>query len=336
MNSTQNRQDALLNWLEIQLKAKGIELLPIKGDASFRYYHRIKDFKGLIAVDAAPELANDNRGFVMVAQLLKNVDLNVPEVYAHDLERGFLLISDLGQTVYLDALHPDKADDLYGSALDSLARLQTIESLEPFAHFNAEVMRAELENFRFWMLEGFLQYELDSVWQKKLTQVFEHLIQFAAKQPQVLIHRDYHSRNLMVTADKKPGIIDFQDAMIGPVTYDAVSLLRDAYIAWPAEHVSEWALSFYHRVEDRKDMSHMSADHFIEAFDLMGMQRHLKASFIFARKFLRDDVDGYLADIPRTLNYVLQVSEKYPEYKELHELLSNRIFPTLSEKGFVL
>lgn len=329
MNSTTNRHSALLNWLEIQLIAKNITLLPMTGDASFRYYYRIKDFPGLIAVDAAPDLANDNKGFVRVAQLLKNSGLNVPHVYAHDLAQGFLLISDLGQTVYLDALHADSADHLYGSALDSLAQLQTIRTLDEFSMFHADQMRLELENFRLWVIDKFLNCELDPVWQKKLTHTFELLIESAVKQPQVFIHRDYHSRNLLV-CDNNPGIIDFQDAMIGPITYDAVSLLRDAYIAWPFEKVSQWSLSFYQRIYDRQKMSQ---DYFIQAFDFMGMQRHLKAAFIFARKFLRDDVDTYLADIPRTLNYVKIISEQYSECNDLHELLTTRVLPALAQKG---
>lgn len=331
MNSIVTRQSALLSWLAGQLKAASIELLPMTGDASFRYYYRIKDFAGLIAVDAAPDLANDNQGFVMVAQLLKNIDLNVPKVYAHDLERGFLLISDLGNTVYLEALHTENADDLYSSALDSLSRLQTIEAMA-FATFNADFMRLELENFRSWLVEQYLACPLDPIWNKKLTRIFEKLIASAEKQPQVLIHRDYHSRNLLIGNDNNPGILDFQDAMRGPVTYDAVSLLRDAYIAWPPEKVSQWALSFYDRIDERHNMSR---DHFIEAFDLMGIQRHLKAAFIFARKYLRDNVDNYLADIPRTLNYVHTVSDTHSEMKDLHELLNERLFPALSEKGLV-
>jgi aminoglycoside/choline kinase family phosphotransferase len=325
-----NRQSALLAWLERQLQAKEITLLPMTGDASFRYYHRIKDFTGLIAVDAAPDLANDNHGFVMVAQILKNIDLHVPKVYAHDLENGFLLISDLGQTVYLEALQNGDPHALYGSALDSLARMQSIQALETFKPFDAKMMRAELENIRTWLVEKYLDCQLDSTWNKKLTDIFELLILSASNQPQVFIHRDYHSRNLLVSDQQTPGIIDFQDAMLGPVTYDAVSLLRDAYIAWPTDQVSLWASSFYQRIYDRHAMS---PDHFIQAFDFMGIQRHLKAAFIFARKYLRDNNDAYLADIPRTLNYVLTVSDQYSETKDLHELLMTRLLPALAAKG---
>ncbi len=335
MNSTSMRSSALLSWLEQQLKATGIELLPMTGDASFRYYYRIKNFTGLIAVDAAPHLANDNHGFVVVAQLLKNIDLNVPIVYAHDLERGFLLISDLGHTVYLDALCEANADDLYGNALDSLARLQTVQALEAFSceAFDASRMRTELDNFRIWVMEKFLNIQLDPIWSQKLTLCFEKMLTLAVEQPQVFIHRDYHSRNLLV-CENNPGILDFQDAMIGPITYDAVSLLRDAYIAWPVEKVARWTNSFYDRIYDRKDMHGFSHDHFMYAFDAMGMQRHLKAAFIFARKFLRDDVDRYLVDIPRTLKYVEAISRQYAEFNDLHILLQERVLPALAEKGY--
>ncbi len=331
MNSTITRSRDFLDWLAVQLKTKDVYLLPMTGDASFRYYFRLPDFTGMIAVDSAPELANDNHGFVTVARLLKNVNLYVPEVYAHDLERGFLLISDLGHTVYLSALNDDTADVLYGSALDSLAQLQTIEAIDNFAKFDEQRMKEELENFRIWFIEKYLNCKLDPVWQKKLTHVFDVLVQSAVAQPQVFIHRDYHSRNLLVN-EKNPGILDFQDAMLGPVTYDAVSLLRDAYIAWPSEKVSEWASSFYQRIDDRHDFSR---DHFTQAFDFMGTQRHLKAIFIFARKYLRDDVDTYLADIPRTLNYIRAVSAKYPSLKDLHELITVRLLPELNAKGLV-
>ncbi|MFA6036897.1 MAG: phosphotransferase [Legionellales bacterium] len=329
MNSTTSRHMALLEWLATQLNAKDVHLLPMTGDASFRYYYRIKDFGGLIAVDSDPDLANDNHGFVTIAQILKDIDLHVPKVHAHDLERGFLLISDLGNTVYLDVLQLDTADDLYADALDSLAQLQTINALDQFKVFGADHMRLELENFRTWCVEKFLNCELDAVWQKKLTHIFDLLIESAVAQPQVLIHRDYHSRNLLVN-DKNPGIIDFQDAMIGPITYDVVSLLRDAYIDWPAEKVSQWAESFYKRIEGRHNLSH---DQFIQAFDYMGIERHLKAAFIFARKFLRDDVDTYLNDIPRTLNYVRIISAQYPALKDLHELLITKLLPALAAKG---
>lgn len=331
MNSTINRQEALLNWLAAELKAKDIQLSPMTGDASFRYYYRLPDFKGMIAVDSAPHLANDNHGFITIARLLKNINLYVPQIFAHDLERGFLLISDLGHVVYLNVLNNENADSLYGSALDSLEQMQTLKELDLFSAFDEVRMREELENFRSWFIEKYLACTLDAVWQKKLTHIFDLLIQSAKRQPQVFIHRDYHSRNLLVS-DIKPGIIDFQDAMIGPVTYDAVSLLRDAYIAWPSEQVSKWATSFYQRIYDRHDLSQ---DHFTEAFDLMGVQRHLKAIFIFARKYLRDGVDTYLADIPRTLNYVRDISAKYPDYKDLHELITVRLLPELTAKGLV-
>ncbi|MGA2654586.1 MAG: phosphotransferase [Gammaproteobacteria bacterium] len=332
MNSIIDRKDAFINWLAVQLKAKDVHLLPMTGDASFRYYYRLKDFNGMIAVDSAPELANDNHGFVTVAQLLENSHLHAPKVFAHDLDRGFLLISDLGDTLYLSALNDNTADELYGSALDSLAQMQTIKDLDAFALFGAEHMRLELENFRSWFIEKYLNCQLDTVWQQKLTHIFDVLIQSAIQQPQVFIHRDYHSRNLLV-GSTQPGILDFQDAMIGPVTYDAVSLLRDAYIAWPDEKVSQWALLFYQRIEDRHDLS---PDHFMQAFDYMGVQRHLKAIFIFARKYLRDDVDTYLADIPRTLNYVRNISAKYPALKDLHALITERLSPELQAKGIVL
>jgi N-acetylmuramate 1-kinase len=337
MNSTQinikDRHNALLDWLRLQLKTTALTLLPMTGDASFRYYHRIKEFPGLIAVDAAPDLANDNKGFVEIARLLHQLDLHVPEVFASDLDDGFLLISDLGDKLYLSALKTETADDLYGSALDSLERMQYVQSPHyPLIAFDDEWMRRELENFRTWLVVQFLQCELDSLWQKKLTHIFEQLIKSATGQPQVFIHRDYHSRNLLV-CDKNPGILDFQDGMIGPMTYDAVSLLRDAYIAWPQDKVQTWAESFYLRVSDRH-MHKISHDHFIEAFDLMGVQRHLKAAFIFARKYLRDDVDGYLADIPRTLHYVLTISQQYPALQDLHTLLTDQLLPALAAKGY--
>lgn len=331
MNSTINRQEALLNWLGKQLQINDVHLLPMTGDASFRYYYRIRDFNGMIAVDSAPDLANDNHGFVTIARLLKDIDLCVPEIFAHDLDRGFLLISDLGNTLYLSVLNNDNADSLYGSALDSLAQMQTITALDAFAAFDEKRMCEELENFRYWFIEQYLNCQLDAVWQKKLTHIFDLLLQSAVKQPQVFIHRDYHSRNLLV-GETQPGILDFQDAMIGPITYDAVSLLRDAYVSWPCEKVSQWADSFYQRINDRHAFSH---DHFIESFDLMGIQRHLKAIFIFARKYLRDGVDTYLADIPRTLNYVRDISAKYPDYKDLHELIKERLLPELTAKGLI-
>jgi len=308
----------LLEWLKIQLPHEAVDPHPLKGDASFRQYFRLTlPNKNYIAVNSPPATEN-NEAFVKISQAYLNLGLIVPEVIAHDLDQGFLLLTDLGDDVLFQLLSPENADLYYQKSLVELGKIQTCDLALP--HFDATFMSTELKHFEEWLLHKHLNIKLSPVSKKVLQKTFDLLLLSATTQPQCSIHRDYHSRNLMVLENQTIGILDFQDAMIGPITYDLVSLIRDCYIDWPQNQVTEWAL-FFHDAFLKTKLP--SQEEFLRYLDLMGIQRHLKASFIFARKHHRDSVDRYLKDIPRTLNYVTTVSENYAELRDFKSFIED-------------
>ena len=269
---------------------------------SARYFRIPLTDKTLIAVDAPPELENSS-SFVAVAKVFANLGLKVPEVIQADLTQGFMLQSDLGDDLFFHVLNPDNADGLYRQALEKLLVIQSCQQDNGwhFPAFDFTLFAEELNRFRHWYLLTHLQLILDEATQALLTQTFQALIHSALSQPQCCVHRDYHSRNLLRLADGDLGIIDFQDALMGPITYDVVSLLRDCYLAWPPEQVEQWALFYYEQAVAAALLPAGASAQFMRWFDWMGMQRHLKAVYIFARKWHRDGNDIYLNDIPRAL-----------------------------------
>jgi len=292
---------------------------PASSDASFRRYFRVSfDGRTEIVMDAPPEHENCER-FIKVAEFLAATGLNVPLIKAADLEQGFLLISDLGTAQYLDLLDSKNADRLYGNALQSLLLLQKAEPAIEFPEYDEALLTRELGIFSEWYLQRHLGRALNRKETAQLQQVYDCLVQNALEQPRVIVHRDYHSRNLLDTGTTRPGILDFQDAVIGPITYDLVSLLKDCYIAWPEDRVERWACDYKSRCVADKVMAEVSTQEFLRWFHLMGVQRHLKAAGIFARLKHRDAKPGYLADIPRTLSYVARVARQYPELEVLIE-----------------
>lgn len=324
-DSDDPRLQQLQTWLRATLGRNDYGIAPASADASFRRYFRVSVGGAThIAMDAPPD-KEPVAPYVAVATRLERLGLNVPRITAQDAAQGFLLLSDLGNRTYLQALSADTVERLYGDALGALVRLQTgifedSEFLPPYDH--ALLMR-EMELFRTWYLGRHLGATLAPAQDAALTDAFNALAQAALAQTQVWVHRDYHSRNLMVTARHNPGILDFQDAVRGPITYDLVSLLRDCYIAWPRAQVEDWVKG-YHRLALRSGLPTCAdADEFLRWFDLMGVQRHLKAAGIFARLFHRDGKTGYLADIPRTLSYVREVSARYDELTGLANLLAD-------------
>ena len=265
----------------------------------------------------APPGQEDTRPFVAIARRLREIGLNVPEVLADDPGRGFLLLSDLGTQQYLAALDEGSVGRLYGDALGALVTLQACgPGAGELPPYDEALLLREMELFRDWYLGRHLGLTLGAAEQQVLDNAFRLLAATALAQPQVAVHRDYHSRNLMV-APHNPGILDFQDAVFGPVTYDLVSLLRDCYIAWPQALVEEWALGYQHLAFDSGILRERDEERFLRWFDLMGVQRHLKAIGIFARLNHRDGKAGYLKDIPRTLAYLQTVAGRY---RELHDL----------------
>ena len=328
------RKTQIKSWLLDELKLPEFDLQPASSDASFRRYFRIfplndspisSEDNTLIVMDAPPD-KEDSGPFVKVATIMADIGLNVPLIKHSNLAQGFLVLSDLGSKQYLSALNEANVERLYGDALRALLTLQAKGpkdgELPPYDH--ALLMR-EMELFREWYVKTHLQLSLSPSEEKMLTDIFERLAESALEQPKVCVHRDYHSRNLMLTAVNNPGILDFQDAVIGPVTYDLVSLLRDCYIAWPKQQVEAWALNYLKQAADAGVIDERDEGRLLQWFDWMGVQRHLKATGIFARLNHRDGKPGYLQDIPRTLSYVVDVSSRYQELQPLNDFLLRRV-----------
>lgn len=308
-------------WLTGHCQLTSYQLDPLPGDASFRRYIRIHQAnKTYIVMDASLE-KQSCVPFVAISQSLRKHGLYTPEVFASDFTQGFLLLSDFGDRLYLNELTPANAHKYYGHALDALHSMQQCKTIDNWdlKPFTAEFMRNELMLFKEWFLEKHLALALTHSTQKMLEKSFDYLAQRSAAQPYVFMHRDFHSANLMVLPQEHVGILDFQDAFWGPVTYDLVSLLRDCYIAWPESTVQQLVAYFWEKMALPK----VSLDEFSCWFDWMGMQRHLKALLTFSRKYRRDNNPNYLQHIPRTLNYVLTISARYPETQALHQFLTN-------------
>ncbi len=321
------RLEQLQRWVGELFGEERFRLEPASADASFRRYFRLHlpergATESMIAMDAPPD-KEDSRPFVSIARLLRECGVNAPEIHALDLDQGFLLLADLGTTSYLDQLNRERADALYGDALDALLTLQQQWPPEvTLPPYDRKLLMREMELFPEWYLGIHRGEALSDEGRQALERQFTLLADSALEQPQVAVHRDYHSRNLMVVEGENPGVIDFQDAVRGAITYDLVSLLRDCYIDWPRGQVEMWAHAYYRRLVESRLMEGVEWPQFLRWFDWMGVQRHLKAIGIFARLNHRDGKPGYLDDIPRTINYVVEVSGRYPELAPLHRLTS--------------
>ncbi len=322
---------AISDWLRNDLGLDVSRIVPASADASFRRYFRIlAQDKTHIVMDAPPD-KEDCAPFIRIAEALRSMGLNVPCIEHKNLDAGFLLLSDLGEDSYLSALNQSSADRLYCDAIDALLRMQEAgqRSALTLPVYDRSLLMQEMELFRDWLLGQHLGLTLTASENSMLGSVFTLLADNARSQTQLWVHRDYHSRNLMLCADNNPGVLDFQDAVLGPISYDLVSLLRDCYIEWPAEQQQKWLDYYCRRAEERGLLSVSRRQQFRRHFDLMGVQRHLKAAGIFARLYRRDGKDGYLADIPRTLGYICTLCGDYSELKDLIALLEQRVLPLL-------
>lgn len=316
------RIEAIHRWLEDELGFPEHGLTPASSDASFRRYFRCRhDSRTHIVMDAPPRHQPTGPYLDVTARLLA-AGINVPRVLALDLEQGFLLLSDLGDEQYLQRLNTERCKTLYADALDSLFTMQLKADTEGLPDYEAALLLEEMALFRDWYLGRHLGIELSSQQKWVLRETFHLLAGNALEQPRRFVHRDYHSRNLMWLAENNPGVLDFQDAVLGPITYDLVSLLRDCYIAWPDEMVASWMEEYRQRLLAAKMLpDDVTGELFTRWFDLMGVQRHLKATGIFARLNYRDGKPGYLKDIPRTMGYIHRVAPDYPELEPFRELL---------------
>lgn len=291
-------------------------------DASFRRYFRVDSTQGgtLIVMDAPPP-HEDVRPFVRIAKIFGETGVSVPEVLAEDVERGFLLLSDLGATTYLSVLNADNAHKLYLDALEALVLFQAQSKPEVLPEYDRAMLLRELMLFPDWYIGKHLGVTLTEAQNAELHKVFDAILANNLAQPQVYVHRDYHSRNLMLMQKGNPGILDFQDAVYGPITYDLVSLLRDAYIQWDEEMVLDWAIRYWERAKKAGLPVNSDIDAFYRDMEFMGIQRHLKVLGIFARLYHRDGKDGYLKDLPLVMEYTRKAAGRYKALAPLVRLL---------------
>lgn len=303
---------ALLAWARSVLGASGGELAPVAGDASQRRYYRLALGAASYIVVEAPPATEKNARFLAVRETLERGGIRVPRLFAADLERGFLLLGDLGDRLLLRELDGTSADSCYRQAWAVLLRLVELRPDDrDWPGYDAALLGEELRRFPVWFSAELMGRPLNDQERQWWDELCAELVESALEQPVVLVHRDFHSRNLMPQPDGSLGVIDFQDAVIGPVTYDLVSLLRDCYIRWPASRVEAWALEYLGQLRLLPGMGDLDEARFLRWFDLMGLQRHLKVLGTFARLYLRDGKPAYLGDLPRVVAYVEEILEKY-------------------------
>jgi len=306
------RLEQIKHWLHVELGLPSGELRPASADASFRRYFRLyQPGHTLIVMDAPPE-HEDIRPFERINRILERHGVHVPQIHASCVERGLMLLEDFGTTPYLAALNEGSVGRLYDDAMTTLLRIQTCPT-EGLPTYDDQLLLQEMRLFDTWYLERHLGMRLGEDERELLERVYGMLSERARAQPQVFVHRDYHSRNLMVTKARSPGVIDFQDAVVGPLTYDLISLLRDSYIEWPEDKVLQWARAFHERVREA-GLADTDWETFRQDFDWMSAQRHLKVAGIFARLHHRDGKSGYLKDIPLTLRNLRRAVAPYPEF----------------------
>ena len=328
-----------LDWVVISLpeaieQQQPLQITALAGDAGFRRYYRTNTVPSLIAVDSPPA-QEDNCAYVNKAHALQAQSVRTPIIYAIDYESGFMLLEDFGEQLLLPLLNPQSMDDLYTNAETCLLQIQQLPPNDQlFPHYDSQQLADEMALFYQWFVIELLGVSLDQDEMAMLDKLYASLIDNAVQQPQVVVHRDYHSRNLMLLANGDLGVIDFQDAVWGPVTYDLVSLLKDCYIRWPAAQVRQRVLAFKQRLIDADTGLNIDDREFLRWFDLMGLQRHIKVMGIFARLSLRDGKHHYLQDLPLVIDYSLEVASQYPETQAFFHWFRQRINPLLPSQNW--
>jgi N-acetylmuramate 1-kinase len=331
------RLSLLLAWLAPLESTYGLKLetiAPGSNDASFRRYFRVLCDRGSMIIMDAPPPMEDVRPFVNIAKLLASSSASLPKVHEADLQQGFLLLEDFGGTTYLEVLNAETAPVLYGAAFDAIIKIQAISQEGVLPPYDEALLKRELELYPEWYLARHKNYVVTPKDREVIDTAFRKLIANNLEQPKVFVHRDYHSRNLMLLkGEGNPGILDFQDAVYGPITYDLVSLLRDAYIVWDEAQVIDFCVRYWEKA--RAAGLPVSADFsaFYRDFEWMGLQRHLKVLGIFARLSYRDGKDRYLDDIPLVLNYVVKTAHRYRDFGPLLALIE-RVDAQAVSSGF--
>ena len=316
------RQNQLTDWLSSLYPNQTFTIAPASADASFRRYFRatFADGSTRVVMDAPPQ-HEDCRPFLHVAKLFEEAGTHVPHVHAQDLAQGFLLLSDLGNTTYLQALTQQNATALYGAATDALIRIQLASRRNELPPYDEALLRRELNLFPDWYISRHLGVTLSARQQAKLEEVFARILANNLAQPGVYVHRDYHSRNLMRTEENNPGVLDFQDAVFGPITYDLASLFKDAYVRWEEEEIMDWIIRYWEKARKAGLPVRDDFGEFYRDYEMMGVQRHIKVLGIFARLYHRDGKDGYLKDMPLVMDYLRRACERYIDLKPLLVLL---------------
>lgn len=327
------RSKQIEQWLANRLDSNQFIITPLAGDASFRRYFRIQEQnKTFILMDAPPERENC-RAFVMIDNFLLDNHIPVPQIYQQDIEQGFLLLDDFGDTLLLQALNPTNADDLYHKTIDILCQIQNTEwqgkiELPPF---DAAFMRQEMMMLKDWFIGSLLELQLSTHQEQLLYAVFDELIAKIAALPYTFVHRDYQVKNLMCLPDGGIGVLDFQDAVYGPITYDLVSVLKDAYITWPRAKQEEWLSYYYNQATEMQIITDMSLEQLYSAYEFTGLQRHIKVIGIFARLFKRDGKAGYLKEIPRLIHYVVDALIRLDTMHEFLHLMKDELLPAFEQ-----
>ena len=327
------RKLALTNWVtkNSQEGHSPVQLQSLGSDAGFRRYFRYQQPSRWLAVDAPPA-TEDTAQFLAVAQLIRAQAIRCPQIAAADTGQGFLLVEDLGDQLFLQALTPGNADALYQRAMRNLLQLQQIPDTPLLPRYDRELLHRELGIFSEWFVQKLLRHALSNDEQQWLDNLFVQLEDSALNQPQAFVHRDYHSRNLLLLDDGNLGVIDFQGALWGSITYDLASLLRDCYRRWPAPQVKKWALDYRRQAIAMDLVPAVSEQEFMRWFDWTGLQRHIKVLGIFARLALRDEKPRYLNDLPLVLRYTLEVAEQYPELARFSDWFRQTLLPLIQQQ----
>jgi aminoglycoside/choline kinase family phosphotransferase len=333
--------EELLPWALSVLGIPVSDPLPalsvVAGDASARRYFRLASGAAHYVLAEAPPATEKNEAFVSIAGLLRDAGVKVPAVLGVDFDRGFLLLEDLGDQLLLPKLDAGSVDERYQQAFEVLVQMAAVDSAHAgLADYDRALLSEELSRFQAWFVQELLGYTLPAAEQAQLDNLSARLIDSALEQPRVLVHRDFHSRNLMLTDDNELAVIDFQDAVVGPITYDLVSLLRDCYIQWPGAQVRAWALAYRDLLRSRGLVGDIDQGQFLRWFDWMGLQRHIKVLGTFARLYLRDGKSAYLDDLPLVIHYVLEITEKYaaeePAFADFNAWFSGRLSPLIAQQ----
>jgi len=323
MNHLNDRADVRLAWVRNVLNDPGLQLESASADASFRSYWRTEHQGKTWIVMDSPPAQEDPRPWLEIGAKLSAAGLHVPEVYAQDLDLGLLLIEDLGTTLYLPALNDGSVERLYGDAMDALLRMQLHADVTGMQPYDYAFLSRELEIMPEWFLGKHLGHPPEAADWDVLENAFGVLLRHAMDQPRCFVHRDFHSRNLLIVEQGgNPGVIDFQGALVGPITYDLASLLRDCYIVWDRERVEGWVENYRMRLREARLIGDdIDTDRFQRWFDLIGLQRHIKVLGLFCRLWYRDGKRAYLNDLPRVYDYIVGVASRYHELADFAALL---------------